>query len=267
MELNNDNDPNMNTKIWGPAMWISMHSISFCYPMNPSAKDKENYKNFFELIGELLPCIFCKKSYKKLISTGITKLDDNALQNRTTLTKWLYYVHEAVNEKLGVNYGVSYDDVVKRYEAYKVSCKNQMLEDKINESKGCESLINKKNKSFKIANNRDCPIIPIKMAKHFIKYAKMRGLDKNEFYMITDDTIKHDSRWDKRNKQCNEIINNMRENGIVSIEQNGEFRGLPTIEELKLILRLSSNLSNDKLIELIKNLPFCEYQKIYKLIK
>lgn len=260
------------TKIWGPPMWLSLHTISFDYPLNPTEEDKNNYKKFFESLGDVLPCSFCKNSYKKFITKGITKLDDSALQNRESLTKWLYYVHEAVNKKLGVDYGVSYDDIVRKYESFRIAChkKNKNME-----GKGCNAQIGKRKDSYKIAYLKECPIIPIKMAKHFIKYGRMRGLDESNFSIINNfknnnqNVCQKPKLWEKRNEECTEIIKKMREEGIKSLESDGKWKGLPTIEELQLIMRLSSNLSKEKLIEIIKQLPQCEceYKKIYKLAK
>ena len=69
----NDNNAivNMSTKIWGPPMWTSLHIISFSYPINPTEIDKREYKQYFTLIGDILPCIICKKSYKEFIKTGV----------------------------------------------------------------------------------------------------------------------------------------------------------------------------------------------------
>ena len=258
------------TKIWGPHMWVALHSISFCYPLNPTEQDKKKFYSFFRLVGDMLPCFHCRESYNNFIKCGITKLDDSVFISRESVTKWLYYLHEAVNKKLGVDYGVSYEDVVIRYESYRASCnKNDMLE-KIT-SKGCDAPLDKKTISYRIENTKECPIIPIKMAKHFIKYARMRGLDDDEFKIINQFNGNYKENielWNTRNIECNNIVKNMRLQGIKSIELDDKWKDLPTIEELKLIMRLSSNLSNDKLIEIIKKLPNCncEYQKIYKLI-
>ena len=35
----------MLTTIWGPAMWHTLHTISFNYPVKPSCDDKKNYRN------------------------------------------------------------------------------------------------------------------------------------------------------------------------------------------------------------------------------
>ena len=46
----NSND-GMVTAVWGPAIWHSLHTISFNYPVNPTEVDKTNYMNFFKSIG------------------------------------------------------------------------------------------------------------------------------------------------------------------------------------------------------------------------
>lgn len=125
-----DNQPTDNglvTGMWGPHMWKSLHSITFCYPINPNDIDKGNYKKFFELIGEVLPCMHCRESYKKIIvgeKYNNAILNDHVFDNRESLTKWLYYVHEAVNNELGINYHKSYEDVVRHYESFRSSCNN-----------------------------------------------------------------------------------------------------------------------------------------------
>lgn len=261
-------------KIWGPHTWIFLHSITFDYPEKPTQEDKENYKKYFELIGAVLPCYHCRESYKKYIQTGTTELNDDVMKDRESITKWLYYVHEAVNNKLNVDYGVSYNDVVQRYESYRGSCihdkkqdayKKQDTEEVIPNT--CEINANKKQTLYKI---NDCPIIPNKLSKHFVKYARMRGLTGNDFYIVNDldKNIKKDNNlWNRRNIECREIIDKMRSQEISSLESQGKWKDLPTIDELKLILRLSSNLSREKLIETIKKLPQCEceFKKIYKL--
>lgn len=272
MDLTNKNSANdgLITKIWGPSMWESLHSITFAYPINPTKQDKENYRKYFELVGEVLPCSFCRESYKKFITTDITKLDDNALKNRESLTKWLYYVHEAVNDKLGVDYGITYSDVVKRFESYRASCNHSKETIEKYNIKGCDAPVKTRSISFNIANNKTCPLIPKKIARHFVDYAKLRGLSEEDFAYINDDNIcKNENVWDKRNRECRDVISHMRLNGISSLETEGEWVNLPTVDELKLILRFSSNLSNGALIDIIKKLPNCkcQYTKIYKVVK
>jgi len=260
------------TKIWGPGLWIGLHSISFGYPIHPTIEQKRDYKNFFTSVGDVLPCKYCRVSYKKFISKGNTKLDDSVMENRYTLTRWLYLIHEAVNKKLGVNYGITYNDVVNRYETYRATC---VPKDKLsNDQKGCIKPLNDKNQCYKISHYKECNIIPICIAKQFIEYAKLRGLDDIDLKFIESckkDKINKDINcvaWNKRNKICCDIISRMRINSIQSIELEGKWEGLPTIEELKLILRLSSNLPINELLNIIDKLNrLKELHNIYKINK
>jgi len=272
-----DKHPGLIPKIWGPHAWVLFHSITFNYPEDPDEETREAYKLYFEKLSDVLPCQECKESYSRFIKEGMTKLDDAALKNRSSLTKWMYYIHNAVNNKLGVNYDVSYDDVVQKYESFRADCNQATELIELAESPGqCFAPPSKKSLSYKVDNMKECPVIPIKMAKHFIKYAEMRGLDPKEFIIIKN--IKKDCKenhdiWIERNKQCTEIFKDMRLNDKPALEIDGKWAGLPTIDELKLIMRFSTSLNKSTLIEIIKKLRDtfqeckCEYNKIYKLVK
>ncbi|MBA43015.1 MAG: hypothetical protein CMF62_03285 [Magnetococcales bacterium] len=268
MDTNQNNG--LITKIWGPSGWKFLHSVSFGYPIKPTNEQKNEYRNFFKSVGDILPCVYCRESYKKFIQEGCTKLDENALENRDSLTRWLYNIHEAVNEKLEVTYGVTYQDVVNKYESYRAKCSKQ-------KAKGCLMPLDLKADSYKKSSIQECPIISYDIARHFIKYGKLRGLKKNDFFIMNecfdsekfDEIIKEktNSLWIKREKKCRKIIEMMRIDGIESIEKEGKFKGLPTLIETQLILMLCSNLTNKQLQEIIKKLPYYKEPKIFSLFK
>lgn len=251
--MSNSNSNNgLITKIWGPGGWTFMHSITFGYPIEPTDEQKKQYKQFFESVGDVLPCSYCRDSYKKFISTGNTKLTDDVMQNRESLTKWLYYLHEAVNNKLEVDYGVTYKDVCHRYESYRAICNSP------NDTKAIGCLKPRYAGSYEVASTIDCPIISADIAREFINYAKLRGICNEEIALIDKlaSNVKSKNRnvdvWCLRNKECRQIILEMREKGIPSLEpKDSKWAGLPTVDELKLMMRLSSNLSNNKLSSLI----------------
>ena len=87
----------MDTKFWGPDGWKLLHSIAIKYPNTPSSIDKKVYKNFFNTIQYILPCIYCRKSLSQYYNDLPI---DNYLNNRTELSKWLYLIHNKVNNKL-----------------------------------------------------------------------------------------------------------------------------------------------------------------------
>ena len=272
-DLDSNANNGMITKIWGPPTWISLHTITFGYPLNPTDEQKESYKKYFELIGDILPCKYCRISYKEFISDGCTQLTDDVMKNRHTLTRWMYDVHERVNKKLGIDYGITFDNVVKRYETYRAKCSNDIKE------KGCVMPLDKKSNSYKVAKERDCPIISLDLAQRFISYAQLRQLSDDDFFYVrhfnhktlaSELDSKTSELWKTRNKKCRKLIEQMRLDGLPSIETSGQWKGFPTVHELKLILMMSTNIEKDKLINMVNTVP-ChqtnQHCKIYKLIK
>ena len=57
----------MNPKIWGPHLWFILHIITFKYPKIPSNYHKDYYRDFFNNLKHIIPCVDCKKHYTKHI--------------------------------------------------------------------------------------------------------------------------------------------------------------------------------------------------------
>jgi len=112
----------MQTRVWGPAGWIFLHSIAQNYAENPTPEQKENYLNFFRLVGDVLPCKYCRDSYKEFISEPDTFLSEEVMKNRKTFTKWLYLIHNKVNYKLDVTGVPSFKQVTEKYESFRSKC-------------------------------------------------------------------------------------------------------------------------------------------------
>ena len=87
----------MDTRFWGPSGWKLLHSIAGDYPENPDEYDKNNYKIFFETLPHILPCIYCRNSLTDYYSQFPI---DKSLDKRKNLDRWLYNIHNLVNDKL-----------------------------------------------------------------------------------------------------------------------------------------------------------------------
>ena len=240
------------TKIWGEPTWESLHSITFGYPIEPTEQQRREYREYFIALANVLPCKYCRESYKQFITEGDTALTNEVFTSRATLTKWLYNVHEAVNNKLEIDYGITYEEIVDRYESFRAKCgKSKKTE------KGCVAPLDYKAMSFKKLYQRDCPIVSLEKITPFITLAKLRGLNENDFYFLPlaqqlkGDFVelKKQECWTYRNKYCYHIIKEMRINGTPSVEPNGPWAGTPTIDELKLLMYLCSNLNRTELAE------------------
>lgn len=112
----------MNTKSWGPGLWRALDAIAFNYPIKINKRSKKhkelqkNYYMFFTSLQYMLPCKYCRISYKKFIKE--LPIDD-FLDSRAKLTYWLYLIHDKVNQKL-INQELKallerYQDIDKKY--------------------------------------------------------------------------------------------------------------------------------------------------------
>lgn len=242
------NDNGLITKIWGPHFWVSLHCVTFGFPIMPTENDKKNYRIYFESLANVLPCKYCQVSYTHFINSEPTKLTDDIFSSRDTLTKWLYLLHERVNKKLGVDYDVPYEQVVEKYESFRATCSTN--KPKVT---GCSMPANTKAKSYQNDSYKNCPIVCIEIARALSDYAIKRGVsfDKIEFYNNLKKSNKS-HEWLERNNYCKKMIYEMRLKGIPSVEIDGPFKGLPTINELMLISKLCTNMSKNELIAITK---------------
>jgi hypothetical protein len=137
----------MLTTVWGPSIWLFLHTMSFNYPVEPTSEDKINYKNFILSLQNVLPCKYCRINLKKNFKKLPIKLSD--MKNRETFSKYVYNLHELVNDMLGKKSGLSYCDVRERFEHFRARCTiDQFIEEKkTKKEKGCvEPLHGKKSK-------------------------------------------------------------------------------------------------------------------------
>jgi hypothetical protein len=136
----------MLTKVWGPPLWVGLHAITFGYPAEIDESNqehitrRESYYRFFELIGDVLPCKYCRQSYKVFF----TELNPRPfMSKRQDIVRWLYLIHEKVNDKLKVPdcNRITFRDFTAQYESYRAKCKPDNREEELvkqsNEEKGC----------------------------------------------------------------------------------------------------------------------------------
>lgn len=116
----------MNTKIWGPSAWVTVHGNAFGYPLEPTAIQKEHYKKFYTELQFTLPCSYCRQSYGEFLK--ILPLD-NYLDTRFQLAYWTYLIHDMVNQKLSKQSGKklkspSFMSVVNKYEKMRAKARH-----------------------------------------------------------------------------------------------------------------------------------------------
>ena len=110
----------MLTSVWGPPMWHFLHTMSFNYPINPTAEDKKHYSDFIYNLRYVLPCKYCRINLTSNLKAN--PLLDCHMKSRETFSKFIYRLHEIVNKRLGKKSGLSYCDVRERYEHFRSRC-------------------------------------------------------------------------------------------------------------------------------------------------
>jgi hypothetical protein len=117
------------TNVWGAPAWMFLHMVS----LNYREEHKDGYKKFFSALQHVLPCGACRDNYKRIISS-VVPLNDSVFENRNTVAKWLFQVHNQVqtdifaktkNEKDKPKYNNSEKSFVKMktfYEQFRAKC-------------------------------------------------------------------------------------------------------------------------------------------------
>jgi len=117
-------------------MWHILHTISFNYPIEPSEDQKKHYYKFYRNLVNILPCKYCRENLTNNLK--IHKLTKSTMENRETLSYWVYNLHEIINKMLGKESGLSYEDVRERYEYFRSRCLLNPNEPKPVKIKGIE---------------------------------------------------------------------------------------------------------------------------------
>ena len=86
----------MDSKIWGPHYWLTLHTIATTYPDHPNETIKKKYYNLFSDLPLFLP--------NKSMGNKFIKLLDKYpispyLSDKLSLMKWIHFIHNKINEQ------------------------------------------------------------------------------------------------------------------------------------------------------------------------
>jgi hypothetical protein len=143
-------DSGMMTAIWGPALWHTLHTISFNYPAQPDARTQRRYHRFLRSLRHVLPCRHCRDNFR----TNLREVGygPHVLRSRESFSRFVFNLHNHVNTMLGKESHPSYQKVRSQYENFRSRCLQNPADascthgaDKL--EKGCtEPLYGKKSK-------------------------------------------------------------------------------------------------------------------------
>ena len=106
----------LDPTVWGPHYWFFLHTISMSYPNRPNAVTKKKYYEFIQNLPLFIPV--------ESISGELSKLIDEYpiapyLDNRESFVRWVWFIHNKINQKLDKPQITLNEFFVKYYEAYK----------------------------------------------------------------------------------------------------------------------------------------------------
>ena len=86
-----------SSTVWGPHMWFFLHTISMCYPIRPNAVTKKKYYEFVQNIPLFIPVEKQSSDFSKLLDEYPVS---SYLDNRESFVRWVWFIHNKINEKL-----------------------------------------------------------------------------------------------------------------------------------------------------------------------
>lgn len=86
-------------KVWGPLGWMCLHSMSVCYPIQPTYEEKLICLRSIELFGDTITCKYCKDHFQKMHQT-YKSMYPNYLDSRQNLFLFITRMHNSVNKRL-----------------------------------------------------------------------------------------------------------------------------------------------------------------------
>ena len=102
-------DPHpLSPDVWGRSAWSFLHASTFSYPENPTPEQCTSALQFYENLGNMLPCPRCRGHYNSNIRRNPPKV-----QSREDLSRWLVDIHNEVRKAQGKS-TIEYD-VAKRH--------------------------------------------------------------------------------------------------------------------------------------------------------
>jgi hypothetical protein len=92
--------------------WMTLHSISVCYPNNPDQNDKAIVRTFLELFRDSITCPTCKQHFTSIFAT-YTIMHPDWANSKFDLFVMICRLHNTVNKRLDKPSPATVDDAIK----------------------------------------------------------------------------------------------------------------------------------------------------------
>lgn len=105
----------LDATIWGPHYWFFLHTVTMTYPLHPNDGAKKKYYEFIQNVPLFIPNASMAKSFQETLDTYPVS---PYLDSRDALTRWMHFIHNKMNKRLGqrqISMTKFYEDYHDRY--------------------------------------------------------------------------------------------------------------------------------------------------------
>ena len=88
----------LDATIWGPHYWFFLHTATMTYPLKANDVVKKKYYDFIQNIPLFIPNETMSKSFQNILDTYPVS---PYLDTRDSLTRWMHFIHNKMNKRLG----------------------------------------------------------------------------------------------------------------------------------------------------------------------
>jgi len=87
------------TAVWGPLGWMTLHSISTSYPIQPTSSEKQLMYSWLDMFRDTITCPYCKGHFTTMLGNYRVRFP-NMLDSRQNFAMFAFRAHNTVNARL-----------------------------------------------------------------------------------------------------------------------------------------------------------------------
>lgn len=87
------------TAVWGPLGWMTLHSISTSYPIQPTSSEKQLMYSWLDMFRDTITCAHCKGHFTTMLGNYRVRFP-NMLDSRQNFAMFVFRAHNTVNARL-----------------------------------------------------------------------------------------------------------------------------------------------------------------------
>jgi len=87
------------TAVWGPLGWMTLHSVSTSYPIQPTSSERQLMYSWLDMFRDTITCTHCKGHFTTLLANYRVRFP-NMLDSRQNFAMFAFRAHNTVNARL-----------------------------------------------------------------------------------------------------------------------------------------------------------------------